>query len=438
MSSEASPGVTRREFVKTTAGFAAAAAAGVSPSVIARTAHAGGSDEIKVAVIGCGGRGTGAAMDALNASPRVRIWAMSDAFKDRIDSSIGWLTGGDGVSDEVRSRVTVDPSRRFVGFEGYKDAIASGVNMVILAQPPHFRPAHFVEAVNAGKHVFMEKPVGVDPVQIRQVLAAARVADEKQLGVVTGTQRRHEACYLEAMKRVRDGAIGRIVGASVYWNQGGLWSHARRPEWSDLEYQMRNWLYYAWLSGDHIVEQHIHNLDVMNWAMGGPPASCSGMGGRQVRTDAVYGHAYDHFALQYVYPNGVVGQSYCRQIDGTKGDVREVIVGTEGELHTTSGYAEIKGKNPWRFSGKQTSPYLQEHIDLITSIESGRPINEAKTTAESTLTAIMGRMAAYTGQEVTWDFVTKTSSLKLGPDRYEFGPALPVDEVAMPGRTRLV
>ncbi|MCK6476807.1 MAG: Gfo/Idh/MocA family oxidoreductase [Phycisphaerales bacterium] len=434
-------GVTRREFVTSTAGLAAGAAVmgAVAPSVVARMANVAGSDEIKVALIGCGGRGTGAAVDSLASSPRIRIWAMADAFADRVESCHGYLSGSDDLSEDFRKRVDVPAERRFIGFDGFKPAIDSGVQMVILAQPPHFRPAHFAAAVNAGKHVFMEKPVGVDPVQIRQVIEAAAVADQKKLGVVTGTQRRHEQCYLEAMKRVQDGAIGRIVGARVYWNQGGLWSHDRKPGWSDLEYQMRNWLYYTWLSGDHIVEQHIHNLDVMNWAMGGPPAKVWGTGGRQVRTEVPrYGHIFDHFGLEYEYPNGVVGHSWCRQIDGTKGDVKEVIIGTDGELRTTSGYAEIVGKNPWKFTGKQANPYRQEHVDLIQSIEAGKPLNEAKRTAESTLTAIMGRMAAYTGQEVTWEFVTKQSQLKLGPAKYELGAAIPVDEVAMPGRTKLV
>ncbi len=436
MSGESGTGVSRREFVKGAAALATAAV--VAPSVIARTAYAGGADSMKVALIGCGGRGTGAAVDCLSASPRIQIFAMADAFGDRLGGAYDYLSKSEELPADVRSRVQVTQDRKFVGFDAYKAAIASGVDMVILAQPPHFRSAHFAEAVNAGKHVFMEKPVGVDPTQIRQVIAAAEVADKKKLAVVTGTQRRHEQCYLEAMKRIHDGAIGKIIGANVYWNQGGLWNHDREANWSDLEYQMRNWLYYAWLSGDHIVEQHIHNLDVMNWAMGGPPSKCVGMGGRQVRTEPKFGHIFDHFALQYEYPNGVVGQSYCRQIDGTTGRVGEVIIGTEGVLETTSGYAEIKGKNPWRFSGKQTNPYRQEHIDLVQSIESGKLINEAKRTAESTLTAIMGRMAAYTGKEVTWDFAMNQSKLKLGPGTYELGPTLAVDPVAMPGRTELV
>ncbi|HLO40706.1 MAG TPA: Gfo/Idh/MocA family oxidoreductase [Phycisphaerales bacterium] len=436
MQSSNSTGVSRREFVKGAAALAAAAS--VAPSVIARSAYAGGSDAIKVALIGCGGRGTGAAVDSLHASPRIHLWAMAETFGERLGNAHGYLTGSEDLPEEVRKRVDVPENRRFLGFDAYKQAIASGVDMVILAQPPHFRAAHFTEAVNAGKHVFMEKPVGVDPTQIREVLAAAEVAEKKKLGVVTGTQRRHEQCYLEAMKRIQEGAIGKIVGANVYWNQGGLWSHQRQPGWSDLEFQMRNWLYYTWLSGDHIVEQHIHNIDVMNWAMGGPPARCWAMGGRQVRTDPIYGHAFDHFAVQYEYPNGVVGQSYCRQIDGTDGRVEEIIIGTEGQLRTTSGYAEITGKNPWRFSGKQTNPYRQEHIDLVQSIEAGKPLNEAKRTAESTLTAIMGRMAAYTGKNLTWDFALKESKLKLGPDKYDFNAPLAMEPVAMPGKTPLV
>ncbi|MCC6426776.1 MAG: Gfo/Idh/MocA family oxidoreductase [Phycisphaerales bacterium] len=432
--------VTRRDFVKATAAIVGAAGAvGIAPSVIARTAHAAGSDEIKVALIGCGGRGTGAAVDSLHASPRIRIWALSDVFQDRMDQAHAGLTNiSESVPEECVKRVSVPKERMFLGFDAYKEAINSGVDMVILAQIPHFRAAHFEAAINAGKHVFMEKPVGVDPFQMRQVIAAGAIADQKKLGVVTGTQRRHEQCYLEAMKRIQDGAIGKVLNASVYWNQGGLWSHERRAEWSDLEYQMRNWLYYTWLSGDHIVEQHVHNIDVMNWVMGSVPTKVTGMGGRQVRTEPLFGHINDHFALQYEYPNGVVGQSFCRQIPGCVDRVEEVVTGTEGRMVTSSGRAEITGKSPWRFSGQQNSPYRQEHIDLIKSIEAGKPLNEAKQIAESTLTAIMGRMAAYTGQEVTWDFAMNKSKLKLGPERYEFGPSLAVDEVAMPGRTKLI
>jgi predicted dehydrogenase len=427
--------ITRRTFVKASAALTAAAV--ISPEVIARTAQVGGSDELKVALIGCGGRGTGAAIDSLSSSPRIRLWAMSDAFKDRVDGSHGYLSSSEDLSEDIRKRVSVPAERRFVGFDSYKDAIDSGVDMVVMAQVPHFRPAHFAAAVNAGKHVFMEKPVAVDPHGIRQVLAAAAVADQKKLSVVTGTQRRHERCYIEAMKRLANGQIGRVVGANVYWNQGGLWMNPRKPEWGDLEWQMRNWLYFAWLSGDHIVEQHVHNIDVMNWAMGGPPVKCWGMGGRQVRTDPAYGHAYDHFAVQYEYPNGVVGQSFSRQIDGTVGRVEEIIIGTEGTLRTTSGYAEITGKNPWKFTGDNGNPYRQEHADLVKAIESGTPLNEGKRIAESNLTAIMGRMACYTGQEVTWDFAMNKSALRLGPASYDLAAKLPVDEIAMPGKTKL-
>ncbi len=434
-------GVSRREFVKASAGLAAglASVGALSSSVIARTANVAGSDQLKVALIGCGGRGTGAAIDSLHSSPRIRLWAMADVFKDKMDQSHAALTTvSEDVPDECVKRVEVPAERMFLGFDSYKRALDSGVDMVILAQIPHFRAAHFEAAVNAGKHVFMEKPVGTDPTQIRQVIAASEIADKKKLSVVTGTQRRHEQCYLEAIKRVQDGAIGKVLNASVYWNQGGLWSHERQAGWSDLENQMRNWLYYTWLSGDHIVEQHVHNLDVMNWVMGGPPVKVTGMGGRQCRTEPIFGHIFDHFALQYEYANGVVGQSYCRQIAGCVDRVEEVITGTEGRLIASSGRAEITGKNAWRFSGKQTNPYRQEHIDLVQSIESGKPLNEARRVAESTLTAIMGRMAAYTGREVTWEFAMSGSKMKLGPEKYEFGPTLAVDPVAMPGRTKLV
>jgi predicted dehydrogenase len=282
----------------------------------------------------------------------------------------------------------------------------------------------------------MEKPVAVDPPGVRSVLASSELAQGKGLAIVAGTQRRHERSYHEAMEQVRSGAIGRIVSANCSWNMGGLWVKERQPQWSDMEWQLRNWLYFTWLSGDHIVEQHVHNLDVVNWALAAHPLRAQGMGGRQVRTGAEYGHIFDHFAIEFEYPGDVLVTSMCRQIDGCFDRVEERLRGTEGVLVTHPGHAVIHGRRDWRFEGSNPNPYVQEHIDLLESIRAGRPLNEGRAVAEATLTAIMGRIAAYTGKEVTWEQVLQ-SSLDLTPPRYEFG-TIEVPPVAVPGRTPVV
>lgn len=406
---------------------AAMAAAGA----LSQVAHAAGRAEIRVGVIGCGGRGTGAAANALTASPDVRIVALADLFQDRLDESRAQLL----QTDAARAKVADDHC--FVGFDAYEKLLATDVDYVILATSPHYRPIHFEAAIAKGKHVFIEKPVAVDPVGIRKVLAAADEADRKKLSVVAGTQRRHEKCYLEAMQRIRDGAIGDIVAARCYWNMGGLWVKERKPEWSDMEWQNRNWLYFTWLSGDHIVEQHVHNLDVVNWAVGEWPVKAMGMGGRQVRTDAKYGNINDHFAVEYEYPKGVFLMSMCRQTNGCADRVSEVVHGTRGICYTASGFAKIEGKAAWEFKGDNNNdPYVQEHVDLVAAIQSGKPVNEARTVARSTLCAIMGRMSAYTGKEVTFDFAIN-SKLDLSPPKYAMGD-LKIPDVAVPGRTPLV
>lgn len=422
----------RRDFLRASAAIAAAGlAAHAFPSgAFARI----GASRLRIGVIGCGGRGTGAAVDALNASPDTEIVALADVMQDRLAGCRNSLAS-DGNPHAARAKVPEE--RCFGGFEGYKQLLDSGVDCVILATPPHFRPMHFAAAVERSKHVFMEKPVAVDPVGVRAVLAAAEVAERKRLNVVAGTQRRHEQCYLEAMARIRDGAIGRITSARVYWNQGGLWMHKRRPEWSDMEWQLRNWLYFAWLSGDHIVEQHVHNLDVACWALEELPRNVSGMGGRQVRTSPDYGHVFDHFAVDYEYESGVSVTSFCRQIDGCAGRVEEVIHGTEGRAVLSSGRAQIFGKSPWRFSGRQESPYVVEHRNLIAGITGAGPyINEGRQVALSTMLAVAGRMSAYTGKSLTWEQAL-TSTLDLSPPAYEMGE-LPTPEVAVPGRTLLL
>ncbi len=420
---------SRRDFLKSSAIVAAGATVAHLGTV--PNAFAAGGDVIKVGLVGCGGRGTGAAEQSINASSNVKLHAMGDLFQDHLDGAREKLA-------KFGDKVDVADDRCFVGFDAYKKVIDSGVDLVILATPPGFRPGHIQAVIAAGKHLFCEKPVAVDGPGIRTVLAAAEEAKAKNLAVVAGTQRRHEAGYLDIMKRVHDGEIGDLITARCYWNQGGLWKVDRKPEMSDMEYQIRNWLYYTWLSGDHITEQHVHNLDVINWALGAHPVKALALGGRQVRTAPIWGNVFDHFAIDYEFPGGQHTLSMCRQIDGCDQDVSETVVGSKGESYTNAGghVYEIRGANKYRARGKQRNPYEQEHIDMIESIRSGQPLNELRTVAESTLTAIMGRMSAYTGKAVTWDEALN-SQLNLTPEKLEFGP-FPTPAVAVPGETPLV
>lgn len=436
---------SRRDFLKTST----AAAMGMTMAGRINAlpgAYAAGSDSIRVGLIGCGGRGTGAVINALSAAPGVKLIAMADAFKDRLEDSRKNLTtqlskpvdkGADVV--RVADKLDVPDDHCFVGLDAYQKLLAlSDVNYVILATPPAFRPAHLEAAVAAGKNIFTEKPVAVDGPGIRNVLATYEKAMARRLAIAAGTQRRHQTGYLETMKLVHDGRIGDLVAARCYWNQGSLWKKDRQPAWSDLEWQMRNWLYFTWLSGDHIVEQHIHNIDVINWAMNTHPASAVGMGGRQVRTDPSYGHIFDHFTIDYEYENGAHLMSMCRQQDGTEKNVSEALTGTRGNSITQASqrYA-IKSDKPWQFPRESDNePYLQEHVDLIASIRANKPLNELKSVAESTLTAIMGRMSAYTGKKVTWE-QAMNSTESIVPARLEWGP-LPLPAVAVPGVTPLV
>jgi predicted dehydrogenase len=391
--------------------------------------HAQGSDTIRVGVVGCGGRGTGAAIDCLNAAPGVEIVAMGDLFMDRIDSSLK------RIKEVHPDKVKVPKNKCFTGFDNYlKVAACPEVNLIVTAAAPGFRPLHLKAAVEAGKNVFMEKPVAVDPVGVRSVIASSDLARKKGLAVVTGTQRRHQQRYIELMKRIHNGEIGEITGGQCYWNQGELWVVKKTPQMSDMEWQCRNWLYFTWLSGDHIVEQHVHNIDAMNWAFGSLPVKVMAMGGRQQRTAPEYGNIYDHFAVEFEYPNGVRVLSMCRQIKGCADRVEERIVGTKGYAF---GYGEIHGTNFWKFDGDETNPYVQEQADLIASIRAGKPLNEGRRIAESTMCAIMGRMSAYTGRAINWEWAMASSKLDLTPPKYDFGP-LPVEPMAIPGVTPLI
>ncbi|MBI2614082.1 MAG: Gfo/Idh/MocA family oxidoreductase [Gemmatimonadetes bacterium] len=416
--------LSRRDFVRTTAAAVGASSAlGAMPSF----AWAKGSDVIRVGLIGCGGRGTGAAGDIVAADAGAEMVAMGDLFQDRLAKAQAQL------AEKIGPKLRLE-DRAFVGFEAYRQVIDSGVDLVILATPPGFRPAHFAAAVGAGKHVFMEKPVAVDRVGVRSVLASSDLAAQKRLAVVAGTQRRHDPKYVEAMRRIHDGAIGEIVAGQVYWNQGGLWHVERQPGMSDTEWQVRNWLYFTWASGDHVVEQHIHNIDVANWALRAHPVRANGVGGRQVRVDPSFGHIFDHFAVELEYPNGARVLSMCRQQDGTARAVAEHFQGTMG---TSDGNSWIRGARTWRWPADRepVNPYVQEHVDLVASIRAGKPLNEGRQVAESTLSAILAREAAYTGQAITWDEIL-ASDLDLSPGPLAFGP-LPFPPVAAPGVTQL-
>ncbi len=429
LTSKASKGrrTSRRDFLKTsTAVVGGAVAAGWS---VIPGAHAAGSDEIRVGVIGCGQRGTGAADDALKAAPNVKLVAMGDVFKDHLDKSLAFL------KKEFGDKIDIPEDHCFVGLDAYEKVLASDINYVILATPPGFRPLHLKASVAAGKHIFCEKPVAVDGPGIRTCYEVLTESKSKGIGIGVGTQRHHQTTYLETLKRVHDGAIGEIVAARAYWNQGPIWVFPREDGWSDLEWQLRDWYYFTWLCGDHIVEQHVHNLDVVNWAMHAHPVSAVGLGGRQVRTGPEYGHIFDHFAIDYEYENDVHMMSMCRQIPNCANSVSEALVGTKGFCQADR--ATITGETNWRFRGEKDSPYVQEHTDLIASIRAGKPYNELEGVIEGTLTAIMGRMSAYTGKEVTWEQALNSKE-EIVPPNLAWDMSLPVPPVAMPGKTELV
>ncbi|MBZ5497427.1 MAG: Gfo/Idh/MocA family oxidoreductase [Acidobacteriia bacterium] len=424
MDSFESSAVTRRDFVKT------AAAASLATAIPGNLGlFAAGADTIKVGVIGCGGRGTGATIDCLNAAAGVEVVALGDLVPDRVESALKRL------KETFPDRINVPANRCFSSFDNYLQVCACpDVNLIVTAAPPGFRPIHLKAAIEAGKHVFMEKPVAVDPLGVRSVIASSDLAKQKGLAIVAGTQRRHQKLYREMMNRVHGGQIGEIVAAQCYWNMGDLWVRKRDPNMTEMEWQCRNWLYFTWLSGDHIVEQHVHNIDVVNWALGTMPRNIMGMGGRQVRVSPEYGNIFDHFFVEFEYPNGVRVASMCRQTKGCAERVEERIVGTKG-VALSSG--EIRGEKPWKFAGDEPNPYVLEHADLIASIRSGQVLNEGRQIAESTMCAVIGRMSAYTGRAISWDWAMESSKLDLSPPKYEFGPN-PVDPAAVPGTTPLI
>lgn len=421
--------ISRRSFVEASGAALAAVALPRSAFGIGRP----DADPIRIGVIGCGGRGTGAARDAVAASDNILITALGDLFPDRLAAARAGFARAVTEDARLAAAYRVTEETCFTGWDAYKQVLATDCDLVILASPPAFRSEHLTAAVAAGKHIFTEKPVAVDVRTYLEAIAAADFAARKGLAIVAGTQRRHDPRYRETIRRIHDGAIGEVITGQVYWNQGGLWSRARRPEWSDMEFQLRNWLYYTWASGDHIVEQHVHNIDVANWVMGSAPVRAVALGGRQTRTDALYGHVYDHFAVEYEYADGRKVFSFCRQQDGTASKVAEAFHGTRGR---SNAFDTIEGPNAWRHERLEgMNPYVEEHRHLVASIRAGSPINEGRQVAESNLSAILGREAAYTGQALTVDELL-ASGLSILPPGYAFGP-LPVPAVPTPGETTL-
>ena len=423
----------RRDFLKATGTVAATATlAGFAP------VHAAGNDVIKVGLIGCGGRGNGAIINCLQADKSVQVVAVADVFPEKANDAASNLKEGQ-YADRVKLA-----DRIFSGFDAYEKLLKTDVDLVILATPPGFRPSHLEATIAANKHVFCEKPVAVDGPGIRKCMSLVEESKKKNLAVVAGTQRRHQLSYLETAKRVAD--IGEITGGRCSWNNDGIWFNPRKPGQKDVEYQLRNWYHYLWLCGDHIVEQHVHNLDVINWFIGSHPIRATGMGGRLGGTKArpdgdprEVGHIFDHFAVEYEYPNGVRIHSYCRHYPGP-GDVSEMVTGTKGTIRTedktrfTLGTQEI-------YAAKQDqadlSPYVREHQDLIASIKAGKPLNELKQVTESTLTAIMGRMSTYTGRAVTWKQAMESKESTM-PKELAMDLDLPAPVTPVPGKTKFV
>lgn len=437
---------TRRDFVKQSSLIAGGIL--TAPIISRANFFSGADDTIKIALVGCGGRGTGAASQALMTKQNVKLVAMADAFRDRLDKCYNTLTADDtsdsGLKGSLKNRVDVPEERKFVGFDAYKKAIALA-DVVILATPPGFRPIHFEEAVNQNKHIFMEKPVATDPAGIQQVLKAAEIARQKKLNVVVGLQRHYQNSYRELLKR-KD-MIGDITSAQAWWNNDGVWVRKRQPNQTEMEYQMRNWYYFVWLCGDHICEQHIHNMDVINWFKGGYPVKAQGMGGRQVRKGKDYGEIFDHHYVEFHYADGSILNSQCRHMPGTMSKVDELLIGTKGKIQCgEANIVDRKGKVLYQFDkSKENNPYQTEHDELFAAIAKGEyKYDNTEYGAKSTMTAILGRLATYSGQIIEWDKAIN-SGLDLHPKTYAWDAMPPVvpDEnglyaSATPGVTRYV
>jgi len=382
---------------------------------------------LKAGLVGCGYRGTGAVLNFLNAGPNLKITALGDVFKDKIDLCNSLLK-------EERD-IEVPEENCFVGFDAFEKVIDSGVDVIILATPPNFRPEHLAACVNAGKHVFIEKPIAVDPVGVRSVMISGERAQTIGLSIVTGTIKRHQKDYIETFRQVAKGEIGDVVSANSYYNVGKLWHKSPRSDWSEMESMIRDWVNWCWLSGDHIVEQNVHNLDTVNWFVGKHPIKAMGFGSRQRR---LTGNQYDMFSVDFLYDNDVHYHSMCRQINGCQNNVSDLIMGSEGYTNCQNTIYRQDSSVKWTFDyGNENkvldiSPYDQEHIDWVTAIRTGKPVNETQAIAESTMTGIMGRISAYTGKETTWEEMMN-SDLFLSPKHYSFGKVDVDKSVPVPG-----
>ena len=436
---------SRREFVKSSAMLTGGVLA--LPLLSKANFFSGADNTIKVALVGCGGRGTGAALQACLSKQNVKLVALADAFRDRIDSCYKTLTKDDlsdwtGTAGNIKSKIDVPEERKYTGFDGYKKAIADA-DVVILCTPPGFRPIHFEEAISSGKHVFMEKPVATDPAGIKKVLDTAEIARQKKLNVVVGLQRHYQNSYRELFAKKE--LIGDITSAQAWWNNDGVWVHPRKENMTEMEYQMRNWYYFNWLCGDHITEQHIHNIDVVNWFKGSYPVKAQGMGGRQVRNGKDHGEIFDHHYVEFHYADGSILNSQCRHIPGTMSKVDELLTGTKGKIFC--GAANIKdhaGNVLFQFDKKkENDPYQTEHDELFAAIAKGEyKFADTENGAKSTMTSILGRMATYSGQVMDWE-KTIISGISIMPKEFDWNAMPPVvpDEngkypVAKPGVTK--
>lgn len=423
---------SRREFLETST---AAVAGSLAAMAIPRAVHAAGSEVLKVGLVGCGGRGSGAASQALQADSQAKLWAMADVFEDRLDLSLNSLQ----KIEAVAGKLDVPPERRFIGFDAYQKVIEA-CDVVLLCTPPHFRPQHLAAAVAAGKHVFAEKPVAVDAPGVRRVLQICEEAKQNNVSIVSGLCLRYDWRFQETVKRLQEGQIGKIHTLQANDYRGGIWVKPRQPEWSDMTWQMRNWYYFTWLSGDFNVEQHVHYLDVCSWIKDAYPVKAVGLGGRQVRSGAEYGQIYDHFSVVYEYEDGAKLFSNCRQMANCSNDMSCHAAGTKGVARLGErrrGMQIVSDAGEWRYEGEENNLYQTEHDELFASIRNGRPLNNGQYMANSTLLAIMGRMAAYTGQAITWEMALNSQE-DLSPPAYDWDVKLEVPPVAMPGVTKFV
>jgi predicted dehydrogenase len=442
----------RRQFVKGSAVLAGGVMLGGLP--VEASAYVNPQEKkLKLAVVGCGGRGTGAVVQALKADANLELVAMADAFEDRLEHSLKSIMQSDELPAERKKDIKIEAGNKFVGFDAYKKAIKDA-DVVILASPPGFRPYHLEEALVNNKHVFCEKPLATDAPGVRKVMELVKMADDKKLNVVVGLQRHYQNSYLEIMKRIHDGEIGDVLSGQVYWNGAGVWVRdratllANNPGLTELEYQMRNWYYFNWLCGDHITEQHIHNIDVFNWAKNAYPVRAQGMGGREVRTGKDHGEIFDHHFVEFHYADGSVLNSQCRHIPGCMNKVSETIIGTKGKAEpdwSTGTITDHKGNSLYKHRGaNDPNPYQAEHHVLFGAIRNGDHINDLENGAKSTLSSIMGRFATYSGQVITWD-EAMNSTVQLMPAEMDWNsqpPILPNEDgyypVPVPGETKVL